>query len=217
MQFNMAVTIQHNDLTIELFDDPAFNQTANSPTSYDKVIQSAEDKTYSPISQHAIKIYKNKNLISSAIILASGGATGVYDDTALIDENNLIIRCCNKLFSLTLPYLKTNWVTETDWATCFSVHKYQDTYISHGETSIARIDKAGKILWTYSGADIFVCLYEGTPFEMFDTHIALTDFNGSTYKIDYDGKTIEHNESDNYSKEPDTVLIKAPKKWWQFW
>lgn len=213
----MKVSLQHNDLTIELCDDAAFNHTADSPTSYDKVIQMDKDKLYSPNSQHAIKIYKDKNLIGNAIILASGGGTGVYYDAALIDDDNLIIRCCNKVFSLTLPDLKTNWVTEADWATCFSLHKYQDTYISYGETSITRIDKTGKILWSYSGADIFVCLYEGTPFEMFDTYIALTDFNGSTYKIDYNGKTIDHNESDYYSKEPITVLIKPQKKWWQFW
>jgi hypothetical protein len=35
----MTVTIQHNDLTIELSEDSAFNQTADIPASYDKVIQ----------------------------------------------------------------------------------------------------------------------------------------------------------------------------------
>ncbi len=213
----MATTLRHKDLTIELFDDSAFTQTLDSPTSYEKVLQADKDKPYSPTSQHAIKIYRDNSLINSAIILASGGGTGIHDDTALIDEDNLIMRCCNKVFSLTLPDLKTNWVTEADWATCFSLHKYQDTFISYGETSIARIDKTGKILWSYGGADIFVCLYEGTPFEMFDTHIALTDFNGSTYKIDYDGKTIDYNKSDYYNKEPITVLMKPQKKWWKFW
>lgn len=196
----MKVTLHYNDFTIDVFDDTAFNQTAESLTSYDKVIQVDKDKPYAPNSQHAIRIYKGNNLIGSAIVLASGGGTGVHDDTVFIDEDNLIIRCCNKVFSLKLPGLETNWVTEADWATCFSLHKYQDTYISHGETSIVRIDKTGKILWSYSGADIFVCLEKGNPFEMFDTYIALTDFNGSTYKINYDGKTIEHNKSDYYSK-----------------
>jgi len=213
----MAITLRHKDLTIEIFDDSAFNQTADSPTRYDKVLQADKDKQYSPTSQHAIKVYQGNNLVSSGIILATGGGTSVHKDTALIDNDNLIIRCCNKLFNLTLPDLVTNWMTEPDWATCFSIHKYQDTYISHGETSIARIDKAGKILWSYGGADIFVCLEEGEPFEMHDTYITLTDFNGSTYKIDYDGKTIEHNESDYYSKEPITILMKTQKKWWKFW
>jgi len=213
----MPVTLQHNDLTIELFDDSAFNQTPDSPTSYDKVIQVEKDKPYSPNSQHAIKIYKDNNLVATAIILASGGGTGVHSDTALIDDDNLVIRCCNKVFSLTLPNLETNWVTEADWATCFSIHKYQDTFISHGETSITRIDKTGKILWSYGGADIFVCLYEGNAFEMHDTYIALTDFNGSTYKIDYDGNSIDYHESDYCKQEPIEELMKPKKQWWKFW
>jgi len=213
----MTVTFQHNDLTIQLFDDSVFRQTADSATSYDKVIQADEDKQYSPTSQHAIKIYRDNNLFSSAIILATGGGTGVHSDTALIDNDNLIIRCCNKLFSLTLPDLVTNWMIEPDWATCFSIHKYQDTYISHGETSIARIDKTGKILWSFGGADIFVCLEEGEPFEMHDTYIALTDFNGSTYKIDYNGNSIGYKESNYHKQEPITVLLKSKKQWWKFW
>ena len=150
----MTVTLQHNDLRIELSDDSAFNQTADSPIIFDKVIQADKDIQYSPTSQLAIKIFKDNIFIKSAIILATGGGTGVHSDTALIDDDSLIIRCCNKLFSLSLPNLETNWVTEPDWATCFSIHKYRDTYISHGETSIARIDKSGKILWSYGGADI---------------------------------------------------------------
>jgi len=217
MQFKMTVTLQHNELTIEITDDAAFNQTADSPTSYDKVIQADKDTAYSPISQHAIKIFKHNNIISSAIILATGGGTGVNSDSALIDDDNLIIRCCNKLFSLSLPNLETNWVTEPDWATCFSIHKFQDTYISHGETSIARIDKSGKILWSYGGADIFVCLYEGDPFVMHDSYIAMTDFNGSKYKIDYDGNSIENEKSDYHTQAPVTVVMKTQKQWWKFW
>ena len=213
----MAFSLHHNELTVEVFDDSAFIHSTDSPTSYDKVIQAEKDKFYSPISQHAVKVYKDNRIIKSAIILASGGGTGVHEDAVLIDEDNLIIRCCNKLFSLSLPDLNTNWVTEADWATCFSVHRYQDTYITHGETSIARVDKNGKVLWSYSGADIFVCLYKGNPFEMRDDFIELTDFNGSKYRIDYNGKTIDTEPSDYHTQEPVTVYLKSQKPWWKFW
>jgi hypothetical protein len=214
----MTVILQHKNLTIELFDDPTLNQSANSPISYNKIIQANDDKGYTPSSQHAINIYESDIFFTSAIILASRGGTGILDDSALIDEDNLIIRCSNKLFSLTLPDLEVNWVTEPDWATCFSIHKYQDTYISHGETSIARIDRTGKILWSYGGADIFVCLDESNPFEMHDSYIDLTDFNGSTYRIDYDGNTIDHKESAKYKQEKlIEVMAKTKKPWWRFW
>jgi hypothetical protein len=213
----MAVFLHHNELAVEVFDDTAFTKSADSPTSYDKIIQVEKDKPFSPNSKHAIKVYKDNSLIKSAIILASGGGTGVYENTALIDQGNLIIRYCNKLFSLTLPDLEANWVTEPDWATCFSVYKYQDTYITHGETSIARIDRSGKVLWSYGGADIFVCLYEGNPFEMHDNFIELTDFNGSKYRIDYNGETINYKPSDYHKQEPVTVYLKSQKPWWKFW
>lgn len=213
----MPIFLHHNELTVEVFDDTAFTQPVDNSTSYDIVIQAEKDKPYSPNSQHAIKVYKDGRVIKTAIILASGGGTGVHEDTALFDQGNLIIRCCNKLFSLTLPDLNTNWVTEPDWATCFSVHKYQNTYITHGETSIARIDRTGKELWSYGGADIFVCLDEGNPFEMHDDFIELTDFNGSKYKIDYNGETINYEPSGYSKQEPVTVYLKSQKPWWKFW
>ncbi|HEY0067256.1 MAG TPA: hypothetical protein VGB46_07835 [Flavisolibacter sp.] len=213
----MAIFLQHNDLSVEVFDDDAFRQTSASPTSYDKIIQADTDKEYSPNSQHAIKIYRDDKAIRTAIVLASGGGTGVHEDTALIDEGNLVIRCCNKVFNLSLPELEINWVTEADWATCFSIHKYGDTYITHGELAIARIDRTGRILWKHGGADIFVCLYEGNPFEMHDDHIALTDFNGNKYKIDYNGEHISYEPSDYHTQEPVPVILKRRKAWWKFW
>ncbi|THU38309.1 hypothetical protein FAM09_16670 [Niastella caeni] len=184
----MKITLQHKDLTIDFFDDPLFSNSSENSALYHKIYQPG--KEYIPTSQHAVIIYKSYVTISSAILLVAAGATSVTPDSILIDEDNLILRCSNTVFSLTLPDLNLNWMTEADWATCFSIHKYQDSYITHGETSIARIDKKGNILWSYSGADIFVCLEEGNPFEMHDNYIELTDFNGGKYKIDYNGKKL---------------------------
>lgn len=213
----MALTLTHKNLLIELFEDSRFLQNPDSPTSYAKVIQVEECAEYSPKEQHAIKIYRNEELINSAIILASGGGTGIHSDSALIDDDNLIIRCCNKLFSLTLPGLETNWAIKPDWATCFSIHKYQDTFISRGEIAITRIDKRGKILWNFSGMDIFVCLYKGNPFELFDTHIALMDFGGYTYKIDYDGNLIGSGKAEYDPAQRPGLVNKRKKPWWKFW
>ncbi len=69
----------------------------------------------------------------------------------------------------------------------------------------------------YGGADIFVCLHEGTPFKMHEDYIALTDFNGSKYKIDYNGNSISYEESDYHKQKPMTVLMKPQKTWWKFW
>lgn len=97
-----------------------------------------------------------------------------------------------KYLSVTIPDLQVNWITEVDPNTCFSVHQYEDTYFSHGETIISRIDRAGNIVWQYGGTDAFLCMFDGNPFEMRENHISLTDFNGSRYRIDYDGRTIDY-------------------------
>jgi hypothetical protein len=186
----MKITLQHKDFTIDVFDDPSFTQTSDSPTSYDKIYQPDKDQDYRPVSQHAIIVYQGNVKIASTILLAVAGATSVTPDSVIIDNDRLITRCCNTVFCLTLPDLTLNWMIEADWATCFSIHTYQDSYITHGETSIARIDRMGNLLWSYSGADIFVCLEEGNPFEMHDNYIELTDFNGGKYQIDYNGEIL---------------------------
>jgi len=100
--------------------------------------------------------------------LGIGGATCVCSDSALTDDGNLVICCGNKLFSFCVPNLQLNWETEVDWATCFSVHAYGDSYITHGETAIARVDKQGNILWSFGGADIFVSMNGEPCFTMHD-------------------------------------------------
>ena len=120
----MTLTLRHKDWTIEVFDDSAFTNSPDSPTSYAKVYQSDSDEEYLSISQTAIIVYRDNTKITSAILLAVAGATSVTTDSAVIDNDNLITRCCNTVFSLTLPDLTLNWMTVADWATCFSIHKY---------------------------------------------------------------------------------------------
>lgn len=181
----MKITLLHKQFTIEVFDD-----TADNNSIYDKMYRPDNDTNYEPVSKHAIVVYQDGVQIASAILLTAAGATTVTEDSIIIDYDHLITRCGNTVFCLTIPDLNLQWMTEADWATCFSIHKYQDSYITHGETSITRIDNKGNLLWSYSGADIFVCLDGRSSFEMHDTYIVLTDFNGGRYEIDYNGETI---------------------------
>ncbi len=142
----MKITLQHKDLTIELFDDPLINQSSNHSPLYDRTYQADNVKDYGPVSQHAIIIYRGNTKIISANLLAAAGATSITSDSVLIDGDNLITRCCNTVFCLTLPGLDLNWMVEANWATCFSIHQYHDSYITHGEMSVSRIDRNGNLL-----------------------------------------------------------------------
>jgi len=201
----MSISLQYKSIEIEIFDDFSFSLGADSPKKYDKVFQLDKDKEFAPTSQHAIKLNNDNETIGSAIILASGGGSCVHSDTAIISNDDLIIRCCKKVFNVKISGLILNWIIEIDWATCFGIYSYGDTFISHGECSIARFDKAGNILWSYSGADIFVNPVDrGISFEMLTDYIELTDFNGGKYKIDYNGNTISYLEPNKQSP------------WWKF-
>ena len=213
----MTVTLRHKDLTIEVFDDSAFANSPDSPTSYDKVYQPESAKERRSVSQTAIIVFRDNEKITSAILLAAAGVTSVTTDSAIIDNDNLITICCNTVFSLKLPNLALSWMTVADWATCFSIHKYQDSFIIHSETSISRLDRNGEILWQYSGSDIFVSLNDWIPFEMHDTYISLIDFNGNKYKIDYNGKTISYVKAGHHMHKPMAVYLKQEKPWWKFW
>ncbi|WP_276481541.1 hypothetical protein [Paraflavitalea pollutisoli] len=187
----MNIPLHYHDLSIEVFDDHLFADKGDQALQYDHVYQPDQHKKFMPVSQQAVVVYRNDVKIASTILLAAAGATSATRDSIVIDEGNLVTRCCNIVFSLALPWLTLNWMTEADCATCFSIHPFQDGYITHGELSIARIDRNGNVCWSFSGADIFVRLEGENPFQLYDDHIALTDFNGRQYKIDYNGETIQ--------------------------
>src|SRR5690349_11455762 len=78
------ITLQHKDLTVEVFDDPLLNQTSNNSPLYDKIYQPDKDKDYRPVSQHAIIISRDNEKISSANLLGVAGATSATSDSVLI-------------------------------------------------------------------------------------------------------------------------------------
>lgn len=177
---------------IEIIDEQDNDvDSADNKFNYDLIYRHSEDPIYAPTSKHGIKIYK-EGLYKSAIVWATGGATGVASDSAIIDEENLLLCCCNKVFCLRLPDLELDWVIEADMATCFGIYQYKDSYIVHGELAISRISQNGKIQWKNGASDIFVNIdHQGATFQMQDEYIELMDWNGFRYKLFYDGKIVD--------------------------
>jgi len=53
---------------------------------------------------------------------------------------------------------------------------------------------------------------------MHETYIDLMDFNGSTYRIDYNGNTIDYKESEDCKQmKLFTAKMKSKTPWWRFW
>ncbi|GGK76334.1 hypothetical protein ACD591_06040 [Rufibacter glacialis] len=181
----------HNDLTIEVFDDPIYKlDSADNNSNYAKHYLGSGAREF-PTSKHGIRIYKEEEEISSCIIIGSGGATGIQEQSSIIENDNILICCCDTVFCLALPDLELKWKTQADQATCFGIYKIQDGFIVHGEIEISRLDNLGNIKWSFGGADIFVSIDGEESFKLEPDHIELTDFYNRKYKIDFEGNPIQ--------------------------
>lgn len=110
-----------------------------------------------------------------------GGGAIVTDYSMRVWDDVLYLAAGNSIIALDLPTLHLRWRTVVDVAMCFGVYyaeKHQ-CLISHGECEIVQVLKNGKIVWRFSGKDIFTggcTLDEG--------HVRVTDFNNEYYEID---------------------------------
>ena len=184
------IPFQFKNLTIEVFDDSTYSYGSTDNKFYYLKYYFGDGGQKYPVSRHGIKIFDNHNEINSCIIIGSAGATGIHKNSALIDNDKLILCCCDTLFCLTLPELNLQWQTKVDNATCFQVFKLENEYLVHGELEISRVDNDGKIKWQFGGADIFVTIEGQDEFEFNSDHIMMTDFCKTKYKIDFNGKLI---------------------------
>ena len=152
-------------------------------------IEIREKEAHPP--QVAVYLYKAEEEIENVVLTAGGSVSSLWEKSALLDGDRLLVACGNEVFCILLPILELLWHTQVDMATCFEIVPYQDDYITHGEVEISRLNKQGEILWQFSGKDIFVSPTERTPsFTLTSKGIELIDFNYESYLIDYQGKII---------------------------
>ena len=71
--------------------------------------------------------------------------SSLWEKSALLDGDRLLIACGNEVFCILLPSLELLWHTQVDMATCFQIVAYQEDYITHGEVEIVRLNKQGEM------------------------------------------------------------------------
>ena len=181
---------QYKDLTIEVIDEPTYTFGSSDNTfNYSKHYFGDAGIEY-PTSSHGIRVYEDDQIIVSCIIIGSGGATGIHQNSSLLDNDQLLLCCCDTVFCLKLPDLGLKWKVQADQATCFQIFQQQDYYIIHGELQVTKLDRAGNQKWGFGGADIFVSIDNEEEFKVEPDGILLTDFAKTKYKIDFDGKLL---------------------------
>ncbi len=121
-----------------------------------------------------------------AVLGASGGATGVHEQSALLIDNHLFVAVGDSVACMSISPFQFLWSLQVDVATCFGLylHALSGALISHGELSISRFTPDGKLLWQSYGEDIFA-----EPIVLANEYLTATDFNHSKYNFWYcDGK-----------------------------
>jgi len=191
------------DYKIDIFKDQNFNAASTENVNhYDFVY--IDQSEYHPSTIIGIKLSYDEKYLTSAVIGATGGGTGIGGNSIIIENNRLLVCCSNSIFCLSIPDLALLWRRQADDATCFEIFKYQDSYIVHGELNISRLNKNGDVLWQQIGADIFTTLENNGGFDLTKNYILATDWENRKYKFDYNGNIIETNEE-------------TKKLWWKLW
>lgn len=152
--------------------------------------QYSNSEEYKPTTQIGIKLYEGVEILSSAIINSTGGASGIHNTSQIIERNSLTICCSESVFKLSIPDLTLNWIIKADDATCFQIFNCNGDYIIHGELNISRISSKGKILWQNTGADIFTTEKGIDDFQIKNEIIQVMDWNNKIYKFDLNGKIL---------------------------
>lgn len=181
---------------IDIFHDETFTQeSTDNLHKYDYVY--FDESEYVLPTMFGIKVFKDNQLLKSAIIGSIGGGTTNHSNAVIFEPKRFLICCSDTIFCLSIPDLQLLWQTQADQACCFEIFKYQEDYIVHGELEISRLDKDGKILWQKSGADIFTTIDGGPDFELTNDFIIAKDFENRVYRFGYNGQ--DHTDKTQFS------------------
>jgi hypothetical protein len=171
--------------SIGLINDTLFTpDSSDNVMTYEGMYSSGTNQDCLYPTRHGIFVLRDVEIVNSVCICSSGGHTGIHPTCSIFEDTRLLICCADSIFCLTVPELDLSWVTKADSATCFEIFNCEDGYIVHGELEISRIDKGGRIVWQFSGSDVFTTLTGKDDFTLNGNVIEAVDWNGIKFLID---------------------------------
>lgn len=171
------------EVTLSVNTHFSFNEAENN--SYDTILnpQSYKVEDDVKIFEFDINLFKERKKI--ALISFIGAPEG---DIAVL--NRTVVTIIGDEVFLQIDIINgriINTKTTDMFGSVFSLNKFGDDYIVHGEIEIARYNSNLNKLWSFSGKDIFASVTGKTAFEMSENSIKLYDFQDNYYEIDYNG------------------------------
>lgn len=107
-----------------------------------------------------------------------------------LEGNKLYLALDTNLVGIDLEMKEILFEVKADQSSLFELFTLEDDFLTRGEIEIMRISKTGKVIWTYSGMDIWVSISHEPEIVIHEDKIALLDFSRNKYFIDYNGKTL---------------------------
>lgn len=162
---------------VRIIDEPCYTfGSADNSRTYDTEVDLTGGDPHS--SMHGVIVDDRPTFV----IGDAAGATGVHLHSILVLDARVFVAVGAHVLCFTLGNQHADWILKTDESTCFGIYfnREHDALISHGELSISRFSKEGKISWSKTGADIFS---EGLT--LLSDRVEAIDFNGRSYHFDY--------------------------------
>jgi hypothetical protein len=130
------------------------------------------------------ELYSKKIAFISSCYSSDVNCAVLDDNVLTIIQDDIVIQmdmvsCC------VIKYRKFD-----TFGNLWHIYQITDGFIIHGEIEIIRINQHLEVVWSFSGADIFVTIDMHNAFQMCDDRIKLYDFNGNYYEVNYDGDLI---------------------------
>lgn len=158
---------------------------------------------------------KTKNDNKTCLITEIEG--GIYLHTATKTDNSYSIKLENQILycSLGFTFIAFDiflqdiiWKTRPEIGEIFEFYDLEDDFLIRGELSIHRIEKNGKLKWSFRGRDIWVSIDGEKEVEILEERILLIDFEKNKYEIDFNGNLLLNKPFKQRTEQ---------KKWWKIW
>ena len=173
-------------ITVSVNDHFSFNDPKND--RYD-IIFNPQNYNYEDsvkVLEFDVNLFEDRKKI--ALITFIGEPTG---DIAVLEGTVLTVLQDETFLQIDVIEGRIIATKPTDmFGSVFSLNKFGDDYIVHGEIEIARYDSDFNKRWSFSGKDIFASVTGRPAFEMTENSIKLYDFQDNYYEIDYNGKEV---------------------------
>ncbi len=174
--------------TTEIAIDESFPSDANFESRYDIIIN-LDDRPRNDFSKaYFIGVKLRDREYSAAMI----GDRNCWDTRcAIIEDEQLTVLQGWRVTQFDIRTASVIRSIELDTtAPNFEIYKVGTGYLIYGETAVTMLDKELKLLWSFSGRDIFVSATGKTSFEIKADRICLYDFEDNYYELDYQGHII---------------------------